>query len=436
MNPFLFWFYQLLKLIVRIGERIYYPKVTVINKEQLKIKGPAIVVTNHPNTILDPFNAASRIWQPLHFLANASLFKSKIGNWFFSTFYCIPIKRKEDVGSKISNNQASFEKCDEFLSANGILFIAPEGGSYEGRQLEKIKTGTARIAFSAEAKNNFQLGLQILPIGLIYESPGKFRSSIIINVGQAFKVQDLKTSYERGKFETAKDLTEVIKNKLDQLIINPISPQEDSFLAKAESLYLSGDKNSDQKRLSWVQNLATKSRSFPPDKSNQLYQATEKYFGAIESIKTNDQAVYNAIQGKSHTFLSTIFLILGLPIFLYGFLNHLILLGSMHFTWKKLQLYSTYEATVKFMILLIVFPLSYYLQSELVERLSNTNWSWWYLLSLIPTGIFASRYWKVYLQWIKNNSWNTWSKKEPQKARLIIKDRQHLWQQLRSISSS
>ena len=102
------------------------------------------------------------------FLANASLFASSFANWFLSQ-YCVPIQRKTDVANKNVDNDKSFERCDAFLSNGGCLYIAPEGTSDMERRLRPIKTGTARIALSAEAKNAFQLGLKIIPVGLTYD---------------------------------------------------------------------------------------------------------------------------------------------------------------------------------------------------------------------------------------------------------------------------
>lgn len=434
MNPFLYWFYQFLKLLVRLGEKAFYPKVTVINKEGLKITGPAIVVSNHPNTLLDPFNAASRIKQPLFFLANAGLFKSKIGNWFFSTFYCIPIQRKEDTGGKAVNNANAFEKCDQFLTDKGILFIAPEGGSFVGRKLERIKTGSARIALSAEDKNNFELGLQILPIGLLYEDPGRFRSSFVIHVGQPITLGHLKDAYEKQPFETAKEITAQIEARLEGLIVNPADDAEDRLLYQAEEMIRTEGEASELSIIRKVQQLAQTIRTWSATKKETLYQRTTDYFEQLKALETDDKAT--SYLDRSLPIWKFLFLGLGFPIYLFGLVNHAILVFAMEFTWKKLALYPTYESTVKFMILLIVLPLSYYLQSSIVEWYFGATWSWIYLASLIPAGVIASKYRKTYLEWQKIRNLKAAKKKNPTQIQALIEDRSKLWQQISPLLSS
>ncbi|HHS95525.1 MAG TPA: hypothetical protein ENJ45_02965, partial [Phaeodactylibacter sp.] len=95
---FLFLFYNFCKLLVKISFRIFYEEVSVKNEHYLRCDNPCILVSNHPSTITDPLHVAHRAKRMVHFLANAGLYKSKIGNWFFSNFYCIPIERPEDVG--------------------------------------------------------------------------------------------------------------------------------------------------------------------------------------------------------------------------------------------------------------------------------------------------------------------------------------------------
>ncbi|MFK8105018.1 MAG: 1-acyl-sn-glycerol-3-phosphate acyltransferase, partial [Saprospiraceae bacterium] len=176
MKAFLYLFYHSVRLLALTIFRLFYGKKTILNQKNLKVDYPCILVSNHPNTLHDPLHVAAKVdHRIVHFLVNAGLFATPFTNWFFSTFYCIKIERPQDVkGGKISNEKA-FEACDIFLRQGGCLYIAPEGTSRVERHIRKMKTGAARIALSAERHNNYQLGLKILPVGLNYDNPTKFR---------------------------------------------------------------------------------------------------------------------------------------------------------------------------------------------------------------------------------------------------------------------
>lgn len=385
---------------------------------------------------MDPFNAVSRIWQPVYFLANAGLFATRFTNWFFTTFYCIPVQRKGDKKGKFVDNRSSFEKCDQFLSNKGILYIAPEGGSYEGRQLERIKTGTARIALSAEARNNFNLGLKIIPIGLVYEDPTRFRSRLMINVGAPITITEYREAYQQETFEAAKQLTKVIETALSNLIINPFDKEEDQLLGKAEILYRSHDSKFNIQKLNWTQKLAEGFRNMGSPPQRDLLHHLNTYFEQLKKIQTNDAAVAKGRKNHILRWFDLTLYLLGFPLFCYGLLNHFVLLLAMHGIWNKLNLYPTYESTVKFVVILIFLPLSYYVQSEVIAAIFGVSFSWWYLLTLIPSGVFASYYWKKINQKYKDWKWFFWSKKNKDGAVKLEHKRAAVWKELNRLVKS
>ena len=99
---FLNLLYDFFKVLILIVLRVFYPFTTVINKKGFKFDNPTIVVSNHPNTLLDAIGVAARVRKRVFFLANASLFSNPIANWLLNRLYCIPIMRKKDASKKVS----------------------------------------------------------------------------------------------------------------------------------------------------------------------------------------------------------------------------------------------------------------------------------------------------------------------------------------------
>src|SRR5205085_1767241 len=116
----------------------------------------------------------------------------------------------------LKNNDEVFSKCFEHLKNKGAILIFPEGVSLTNRQLKKIKTGTARIAFGAEAGNDFNLGVKIISIGLNYSDPHSFHSDLFINIDESINVADYETHYREDAFTAANKLTDEIRARLEK----------------------------------------------------------------------------------------------------------------------------------------------------------------------------------------------------------------------------
>lgn len=390
--------YELLKRIIIIAQRVYYARITIVNREGLRFKGPAIVVSNHPCTLMDPLNVGTPAREPFYFLANAGLFKSKFGNWFFNTFYCIPIERIQDTSGKPVNNAAAFARCDAHMMRGGTLFIAPEGDSWMRRHLQKLKTGTVRIAFNSEQLHDYQLDLKIIPVGLTYSDPTAFRGNIFINVGAPFYVRDFRAAYEANPMEAVKSVTIELQERLRTLMIDMEDDAEDLFVKQLETIVQNSQPVTPEAAFHRTKKLIADLREWKSkDVINytNFRQEVNNYFKTLQQKKISDDAVASAPDRR--LWLKLLLLIIGFPVFLYGFVNHFFpafvpFLVAV-FLVNRLKLYVGYTSAVKFALGIIMVPLFYWLQSELVEDWFSTAVSWWYLLSLPITGLLAWEWW-------------------------------------------
>lgn len=402
MKTFLAIIYQVLKLLVRAIIWVYYFKVELENGEMNNIKGPCIVVSNHPGTIMDPLNAVVNLNRQVNFLANASLFKNKFSNWFLSTFYCIKIERYADTGGKPLDNEAAFRQATDFLTNGGCLYIAPEGGSYEGRRVNKLKTGLARIAFNTEQENDFKLGLQILPIGLNYADPYEFRRPILVNMGRPFMVSDFKEDWEQNDREAVRKLTAHLKAKMEEVILPTTDPEEDALLAKLEELVqnneplsLTGQYVRSKKILGNLQKL----RSERPATFSGLSDLATFYFEELKKLDLKDASV-----AGNHR-ISILLLILAFPFAWIGIATHFL---PAFLTKKLSDLLSSepvWVPTFKVCGGLVIYPLVIFLQVKLLGLWFSSfgemgvYLKWGYMAAIIPLGLVAEwslEKWKLY----------------------------------------
>lgn len=398
--------YAILKFVIRIAIRVFFRRIEIRNQDLIPTKGPLIVVSNHPNTIMDALIVGCITKPPLHFLAKGSVFTSKFRNWFFRKLFMIPIYRKADDPSLTHKNKDVFQACYDFLGGGGTLLIFPEGVSYKDRRLQKVKTGTARIALATENNHDFNLGLQIVTIGLNYSNPSIFRSELFVNVDKVIKVNDFKATYEADNFEAAQALTAEIKESLATHTIDIPHPNLDDFVVRLETLYKDklltelGVKESAQEFLVTKEMVKaiTYFNQHQPKLVETLAQKTNAYFTQLNQLKLKDKLFAKDRSGRSLllTNIKTIsYIILGFPLFLYGWLNNLIPYKIPGKVAPKLTPYEEYFSTIKLFLGTILFPLFYTIQILLCYYfIQNIALTIGYGLSLPLTGFFALYYWE------------------------------------------
>ena len=66
--------YAILKLVYRIGLWVFFKRLEVRNRNLIPAEGPLLVVSNHPNTFMDPVVIAAQLRQPAFFIAKSTVF--------------------------------------------------------------------------------------------------------------------------------------------------------------------------------------------------------------------------------------------------------------------------------------------------------------------------------------------------------------------------
>ncbi|MFT5382860.1 MAG: glycerol-3-phosphate O-acyltransferase/dihydroxyacetone phosphate acyltransferase [Saprospiraceae bacterium] len=402
MRIFVSIIYLFLKFTVFLTLRIFYAKCTVINKKRLAFKNPAIIVSNHPSTLMDPLNVAVEIPKQISFLANAGLFKNPILGAILNMF-CIPVERPKDVNGRGIQNEENFARADSHLASGGGIYIAAEGTSEVERRIRKIRTGTARIALSAENKHNFNLGITIIPIGLNYTAPLEFRSEVLVNVGAPIKLSDYQEVYNEDPFQAAKQLTADLQYQVESLVFHTEIEEQDQLLADIETILQSEKPLSPQDTFVRTQQVLQQIKSLSETERKGFISAASSYFELLKKEKINDLAVFNFLKNRP-SFLNVLKIIFGLPLFLYGWINNFVAFFIPGFLARKIKVFHGYKPTIMVMSGLIILPLAFYLQTKLVSHFIDIPYiGWIYLLTLLPMGWIAWQYRKLALQYFKNS---------------------------------
>ncbi|KAK9478759.1 hypothetical protein V1514DRAFT_330323 [Lipomyces japonicus] len=110
----------------------------------------------------------------------------------------------------------------ERLHSGGCIGIFPEGGSHDRPGLLPLKAGVAVMALGT-LDRDINCDLQIVPCGMNYFHPNKFRSRAVVEFGSPFTVPaelvELYRTGSTGKREATQQLLELITNSLQTVTV-------------------------------------------------------------------------------------------------------------------------------------------------------------------------------------------------------------------------
>ncbi|RDV14179.1 glycerol acyltransferase [Pontibacter diazotrophicus] len=400
--------YAILKLIYKTGLQVFFRRFEVRNRSLMPDEGPLLVVSNHPNTFMDPIVTASLLRQPVHFIAKSTVFGSGFQSWMLRQMHLIPIHRREDNPDQAMSNDEAFAASFKALQQKKTLLIFPEGNSFNQRRLRKLKTGMARIALGAEADTNFGLGIKILPVGLNYTAPTRFRSDMFVNIGEPIVVADYATASQQDAQAAVLTLTEEIRQRLENLIIHTPTDEEDELARQIEAVYkehLAAAAPPDAPAYEQdflltkaiVKSIGYFSQTAPA-RVAALKQKLNNYMLQLKRLRLQDAVMgkrSNAILQQS--LLNLLYLTVGFPVYLYGLLHNYIPYIIPSKVARAVTKEEEWYAPIMLTVGIFTFPLFYLLAGWMATGLLDLTWPWalLYFLSLPLSGFFTLHYWNT-----------------------------------------
>src|SRR5437867_9159311 len=166
---------------VRLLVRLYYPTVEITGRERIPASGTVLFCANHPNSMLDPAIVGLVAGRPVHFFAKAPLFDVPVFGALMRALGMVPAYRGQDDKAQVRKNLETLDAGADHLGRGEAVGIFPEGKSHDREGVEQVRSGAARIAWSAMQSG---VALKIVPLGLNYERKERFRSSVWVRVGE------------------------------------------------------------------------------------------------------------------------------------------------------------------------------------------------------------------------------------------------------------
>jgi len=397
--------YWLLRFYQDFMFKLYF-KTEIVGMEKLPPGAAFIFAPNHQNTLIDALTMLTlkHGWQPV-FLARADIFKKSAISKILTFLKILPVYRIRDGYENLSLNDRIFQKTMDVIRHGNGLVILPEGSHVGFKRLRPLKKGIARIVLQTENAADGSLNIHIVPVGLDYSNYVKYRSKLLIRIGEPFPVKKYLDLYRQNKAlaynALTEELAERIKNEMihiedeanydDYLFLTHIFPK---FYIKKNNLSPTQNQAFEiSKRLiSKLDGL----KDFKSSTFNAIVQLTKDLRNLILKYRiTSESLPANAGIAVNLFWMIPLFIILT-PFAIFGFINHFVPIMFPYWLskrFKDVQFHSSIRHTVS----LLLLPIAYTIQPVIVGLIFNSlRIAILYLFAMPVTAIMLYHWRKLY----------------------------------------
>ena len=393
---FLHWW---VRPVVWLWFRIYHKSVTISEAEPIDWDKPIIFAPTHQNAFSDALCLILPAqYTNNHFiypLVRADAFNNNfITDWILTSFHMLPVYRPRDNVNLKAENDSVFAACHDILSKNRNLLVHPEGNCIPKRQIRNFKKGVARIALGAENMNGFELGIQVIPVGINYRDITEKRKGIHIRYGSPLQVCHYSTLYQQNSALAIKQLTDDIKTGVKAVSVDIDSSLLYDLTEDVIKVSLTESSNPDtytKAELSKNQDIAEKLKKLNHE-SPEIVELLNKKIGKLKKLMSQKGLKAGYLPDRSSLStgkkFSELLLYIALsPVILYGFVHNFIpwfLMQRMSDRIKELQ----FKSSARMLAGLLLFPFFYLLYGILFFIITGSiSWGILYVLSISLSGI-------------------------------------------------
>jgi len=346
--------------------RVFFRRIFYSNLKKVPLEKPLLFVGNHQNSFMDGILVGSYLPQPIHFTMRADMFRKKIARFCLRELNVAPVYRMEEGLEHVHKNLETFTGIYDILQKNGNFIMFSEGICVQEKRLQKLRKGTARLAFGAEEK--FGLDVNIVPVGINYTYPARFRREVMINFHDSFSIKELTDVYKEHPAKALLAFNKKCEEGLLEEVIIIENPENDWL---AEQLLKMGrnnmilpffrwrfdtdDRRIMEKRVADKINYLSKTS---PEKLESLKTKVHTYSDKLKSAGLSDE---NFARKLDWGLLRYFVIIAGFPVFLAGYISNLIPFlvpkSICDRLIKDLRFYSSVYVSSGTVLYLIYFPL-------------------------------------------------------------------------------
>lgn len=386
--------YLLLRALLRHALRIFFREVVVEGRSDVPADGPLLLAANHPNTLMDVLLVATALERRVGCVAKAPLFQVPVLGRLLRFLGAVPVERRQEGpldDAARARNEATLQGCEEAVAHGGAVLIFPEGVSQDEPRLMPLKTGLARIALGAERRAPGQVS--VVPVALVYDDPGTFRSRARVRFGQPMPVAPFAqlSAQESEPFQAARALTGAVRDALLPEVVHVEHAEHDPLVRDLTRIYGGTVAAEVGGKLAAVAAIARAVNAFvetEPARVERVRGLLADYCASLERAGVDDRVV-RANQARQPTPAEDLGFFLGFPFALWGIVNHFVLYQVPRVFLALVPSDKVYASTVKLLIGLLAMVAIYALHTWLMWHHVGPTAAGIYLATLPICGLAA-----------------------------------------------
>ena len=179
--------YQAVVRLARVLCRAFFREIEVVGVENVPCDRGGVLVSWHPNGIIDPAIILATFPRQITFGARDGLFRVPLFGALLRAVGAVPIHRPGDQGramspeARRSANLQALDRLAEEVVAGKFSCLFPEGDSHDQPFLLELKSGAARFFYRAwQLSGSSDPSPTIIPVGLHYDAKHAFRSHVLV----------------------------------------------------------------------------------------------------------------------------------------------------------------------------------------------------------------------------------------------------------------
>lgn len=398
-------YYFLLKCYADFMFKLAYRRVEYIGKEKIPQDGAIIYAPNHTNTLMDALAVLAIDRQAKVFVARADIFKNPVLLKILTFLKMLPINRKRDGLDSLSKNEEIYNRVVDVLSCKVPFCIMPEGTHRPMHSLMPLKKGIFHIALQANNSFGNEIPVYIVPVGIEYGHFFRFRSSLLVQIGEPINVtKSVNEHSDMGFSQHITALRDKLADNLKKIILQISDDKNYNGMLQYVQMY-------GKKEKSLIKRFATAKEIISnviKAKHTSSLQKSSEFFAKRHALGIGMNSIL-----KQNILLSItgelLLLLAGFPYFIFSVtLTSPVTLLSEYLCLKFKD--KAFHNSVRFLIALVLLPILLTVFGIIAFATFLWQWATVFVLLFIPSFYFLHEYLRLIrifisdIKWLKNKN--------------------------------
>ena len=233
--------YTLLRPFVDFCARTSYRRFEIHGQEKLPKDGALIFGINHSNTLMDALVVLATSHHKKVFMARGDIFANPTVAKILKFTRILPLFRIRNGAAAVRSNSDSIEQAVDVVHDKVGLYLFPEGRHRTKHSLLQLSKGIFHIALDSNREFGKEQPVYIVPVGIEYGDYFRYRSTCMVNFGEAINVTDfINNSTEENEAVLMNQLREMLWERISKQIT--FIPDDEDYDAIWEIVKMKNEK--------------------------------------------------------------------------------------------------------------------------------------------------------------------------------------------------